>query len=92
MERALVLAARAAEVGEVPVGALVVAGGEVIGEGWNQPIMSNDPTAHAEIVALRAAALRLGNYRLEAATLYATLEPCSMCIGAVLNARAARVV
>ena len=92
MERALGLAARAAEVGEVPVGALVVAGGEVIGEGWNQPIMSNDPTAHAEIVALRAAALRLGNYRLEAATLYATLEPCSMCIGAVLNARAARVV
>jgi tRNA(adenine34) deaminase len=70
----------------------VVAGGEIRGEGWNQPIAMNDPTAHAEIVALRAAGTRLGNYRLEAATLYVTLEPCAMCIGAAMNARIARVV
>jgi tRNA(adenine34) deaminase len=92
MLRALELAARAEELGEVPVGALVVAGDEVVGEGWNQPIASHDPTAHAEIVALRAAGSRMSNYRLEAATLYVTLEPCPMCIGAVLNARIARVV
>jgi tRNA(adenine34) deaminase len=92
MARALELALHAARQGEVPVGALVVADGTVLGEGWNQPIANHDPTAHAEIVALRAAALRLGNYRLDAATLYVTLEPCSMCIGAVLNARIARVV
>jgi tRNA(adenine34) deaminase len=92
MRRALGLAERAAEEGEVPVGALLVLNNEVIGEGWNRPIAGNDPTAHAEILALRAAALALGNYRLETATLYATLEPCAMCIGAVLNARVARLV
>jgi tRNA(adenine34) deaminase len=92
MRRALLLAQRAADEGEVPVGALLVVGGEVVGEGWNQPIASNDPTAHAEIIALRAGAAALGNYRLGAATLYATLEPCAMCMGAVLNARVARVV
>lgn len=92
MHRALLLARRAADQGEVPVGALVVHGGQVIGEGWNRPIADRDPTAHAEIVAIRAAAAHLGNYRLADATLYATLEPCAMCIGAALNARIARVV
>ena len=92
MRRALLLAQRAADEGEVPVGALLVFGSEVIGEGWNRPIASNDPTAHAEIIALRAGAAALGNYRLGTATLYATLEPCAMCMGAVLNARVARVV
>src|ERR1700691_2040541 len=92
MRRALLLAQRAAEEGEVPVGALLVLDNEIIGEGWNQPIASHDPTAHAEIIALRAAASALGNYRLGSATLYATLEPCVMCMGAVLNARVARVV
>jgi tRNA(adenine34) deaminase len=92
MQRALVLANRAAQEGEVPVGALLVLGAEVLGEGWNCPIGSHDPTAHAEIVALRAAALRRRNYRLGDATLFVTLEPCAMCIGAVLNARVSRVV
>ena len=92
MQRALLLAQRAAEGCEVPVGALLVLDDEVIGEGWNQPIASHDPTAHAEIVALRAGALARQNYRLGAATLYATLEPCVMCMGAVLNARISRVV
>lgn len=92
MRRALELARRANEQGEVPVGAVVTQGGVVIGEGWNRPMRDHDPTAHAEIVALRAAALLQGNYRLESATLYVTLEPCAMCIGAVLNARVARVV
>ena len=92
MQRALLLAQRAADEGEVPVGALLVLDNEVIGEGWNQPIASHDPTAHAEIVALRAGAVALQNYRLGAATLYATLEPCVMCMGAVLNARISRVV
>jgi len=92
MRRALLLAQRAAEEGEVPVGALLVLNDEIIGEGWNRPIASHDPTAHAEIIALRAGALALGNYRLGSATLYATLEPCVMCIGAVLNARIARLV
>jgi tRNA(adenine34) deaminase len=92
MRRALLLAQRAAEEGEVPVGALLVLDNEVIGEGWNRPIASRDPTAHAEIVALRAGASALGNYRLGGATLYATLEPCVMCMGAVLNARVTRVV
>ena len=92
MRLALELARRAARDGEVPVGALLVLDGEVIGEGWNQPIAGHDPTAHAEIVALRAGAQRLGNYRLEGTTLYATLEPCVMCMGAVLNARVPRVV
>jgi len=92
MRRALGLAQRAAEDGEVPVGALLVLGAEVIGEGWNRPIASHDPTAHAEIAALRDGAQRLRNYRLERTTLYVTLEPCAMCIGAVLNARVPRVV
>jgi tRNA(adenine34) deaminase len=92
MGRALILARRAAEDGEVPVGAVLVLANEVIGEGWNQPIGLGDPTAHAEIVALRAAAQRRRNYRLAATTLYSTLEPCSMCVGAVLNARVSRVV
>ncbi len=92
MRRALDLARRAEAENEVPVGALMVLGGEVIGEGWNRPIASHDPTAHAEIVALRAAALQRENYRLGSATLFVTLEPCAMCVGAALNARVARVV
>jgi len=92
MRRALELARHAAQNGEVPVGALLVLDGEVIGEGWNQPIGAHDPTAHAEIVALRAGAQRLHNYRLSKTTLYVTLEPCAMCIGAALNARVSRVV
>jgi tRNA(adenine34) deaminase len=92
MRRALALAARAADRGEVPVGALVVMGDEVIGEGWNQPIAGRDPTAHAEIVALRAAAREADNYRLAGAALYVTLEPCAMCMGAIFQARLARVV
>lgn len=92
MRRALELAARAEAGGEVPVGALVVLNGEIIGQGWNQPIGSHDPTAHAEIVALRAAAAKLGNYRLTGSTLYVTLEPCPMCAGAIVHARILRVV
>src|SRR6202046_3017801 len=92
MRLALDLAQRAALAQEVPVGALLVLDDEVIGEGWNRPIADQDPTAHAEIVALRAAARRLRNYRLGGTTLYATLEPCAMCMGAVLNARISRVV
>ncbi|MHB1141012.1 MAG: tRNA adenosine(34) deaminase TadA [Sulfuricaulis sp.] len=92
MRRALDLARHAEQAGEVPVGALVVLNDEVIGEGWNQPIVSHDPTAHAEIVALRAAATRLKNYRLTDTTLYVTLEPCAMCAGAIVQARVARVV
>ena len=92
MQQALKLAQRASLEGEVPVGAILVLGGDVIGEGWNQPIGSHDPSAHAEIVALRAGAQRRRNYRLEETTLYATLEPCAMCMGAVLQARVARVV
>lgn len=92
MRRALELARRAQESGEVPVGALVVHAGAVIGEGWNRPIADRDPTAHAEIVALRAAAVQSDNYRLAGATLYVTLEPCAMCLGAVINARVPRVV
>ncbi len=91
MRRALELARHAGDAGEVPVGALVVLNGEVIGEGWNQPIVSHDPTAHAEIVALRAAAQRVKNYRLPGAFLYVTLEPCAMCAGAIVQARIARV-
>lgn len=82
--------ARAAN--EVPVGAVVVRAGEVIGAGWNQPISTLDPTAHAEIVALRKAAKRLGNYRLNGCTLYVTVEPCAMCTGAIFHARISRVV
>lgn len=92
MRRALELAQRAALDGEVPVGALLVLDGEAIAEGWNRPIGSHDPTAHAEIVALRDGAQRMGNYRLSNTTLYVTLEPCAMCMGAVLNARVSRVV
>lgn len=92
MRCALALAHRALEVDEVPVGAVLVLGNEVIGEGWNCPIATHDPTAHAEIIALRAAALREKNYRLARTTLYVTLEPCAMCIGAALSARVARVV
>lgn len=92
MRRALDLAQRAALHNEVPVGAVLVMDEEVIGEGWNRPIVNHDPTAHAEIVALRAGAQRLRNYRLGGTTLYATLEPCAMCMGAALNARVSRVV
>jgi tRNA(adenine34) deaminase len=92
MAQALALAGEAAAAGEVPVGAVVVRDGEVIGRGYNQPIGSHDPTAHAEIVALREAAARLGNYRLPGCELFVTLEPCSMCVGAMVHARLARVV
>jgi tRNA(adenine34) deaminase len=92
MLHALDLARRAEQGNEVPVGAVVVMDEAVVGEGWNQPIASHDPTAHAEIVALRAAAAQVNNYRLAAASLYVTLEPCAMCIGAALNARVSRVV
>ncbi len=92
MDEALALAAVAAARGEVPVGALVVRDGAVLGRGGNAPIASNDPTAHAEIAALRDAARAVGNYRLVGATLYSTLEPCPMCAGAILHARIARVV
>jgi tRNA(adenine34) deaminase len=92
MRRALELARRAQNEGEVPVGALVVLGERIVGEGWNRPIAARDPTAHAEIQALRAAAAAEGNYRLTGATLYVTLEPCDMCVGAMFHARVARVV
>jgi tRNA(adenine34) deaminase len=91
MRRALELARRAQEEGEVPVGAVVVLENEVVGEGWNRPISASDPTAHAEIQAMRAAALSQKNYRLSGATLYVTLEPCDMCVGAMFHARIARV-
>ena len=92
MRLALELAALARDEGEVPIGAVVVKDGAVVGRGSNRPIRSCDPTAHAEIVALRAAAERLGNYRLPGCTLYVTLEPCVMCSGAMMHARLARVV
>jgi len=92
MREALELAATAREAGEVPVGAVVVADGRVIGRGWNQPIASKDPTAHAEIVALRAAARETGNYRLAGSTLYCTIEPCLMCVGALVHARVGTLV
>lgn len=92
MRSALELAGMAGAAGEVPVGAVVVCEGEVIGRGYNRPIMGADPTAHAEIVALREAATRLGNYRLPGCSLYVTLEPCVMCAGAMMHARLARVV
>ncbi len=92
MEHALRLAHRAASEGEVPVGAVLVRDGAVIGEGWNRPIGAHDPTAHAEIQALRAAAAQVGNYRLPDSTLYVTLEPCPMCAGAMVHARVRRVV
>jgi tRNA(adenine34) deaminase len=92
MREALGLAARAAELGEVPVGAVVVKDGRVIGRGYNCPISTADPTAHAEIVALREAAAALANYRLPGCELYVTLEPCAMCVGAMVHARIARIV
>ena len=92
MREALGLAAAAGAAGEVPVGAVVVKEGRVVGRGYNRPITSNDPTAHAEIVALREAAAALGNYRLPGCELYVTLEPCAMCVGALVHARLARVV
>ncbi len=92
MQRALELAQHASDEGEVPVGAVLVRDDEVIGEGWNRPIVSHDPTAHAEISALRAAAQHIGNYRLLNTTLYVTLEPCVMCTGALIHARVKRLV
>ncbi|MBA3580841.1 MAG: tRNA adenosine(34) deaminase TadA [Gammaproteobacteria bacterium] len=92
MQHALQLAQRAADAGEVPVGAVLVKDNEIISEGWNQPIAGHDPTAHAEIMVLRAAAQRLNNYRLNDCTLYVTLEPCAMCVGAMIHARIARLV
>jgi tRNA(adenine34) deaminase len=92
MAAALEEAVRAAEAGEVPIGAVVALDGEIVGRGFNQPIAASDPTAHAEIVALRAAARRLGNYRLPGAVLCVTIEPCLMCVGALLHARIARLV
>jgi len=92
MQRALELARRAEEEGEVPVGALVVLDNEVVGEGWNRPIQSKDPSSHAEINAMRAAGLRLDNYRLPGTELYVSLEPCVMCAGAMVQARVARVI
>jgi tRNA(adenine34) deaminase len=92
MRRALGLARRAQEEGEVPVGAVVVLEERVIGEGWNRPISASDPSAHAEIQAMRAAASARKNYRLIGATLYVTLEPCAMCVGAMFHARIRRVV
>ncbi len=92
MRLALQLARRAEGAGEVPVGAVVVQDGAVIGKGWNRPLVSNDPTSHAEIEALRAAALHLQNYRLPGTTLYVTVEPCAMCAGAIVVARIERLV
>ena len=92
MRRALELARLARDRGEVPVGAVVVLDEQVIGQGFNQPVSSNDPTAHAEIVALRDAASRMTNYRLPGARLYVTIEPCQMCVGAMVHARIAKVI
>jgi tRNA(adenine34) deaminase len=92
MQTALVLAGRAATSGEVPVGAVLVQGESLLAEGCNQPIAAHDPTAHAEVMALRAASQSLGNYRLADTTLYVTLEPCLMCVGAMVHARVARLV
>lgn len=92
MRHALALADHAEREGEVPIGAVMVYQDEIIGEGWNRPILTHDPSAHAEIIALRAAGARIGNYRLCDATLYVTLEPCAMCAGAMLLARIARLV
>jgi len=92
MRAALDEARQALDAGEVPVGAVVVLDGEIVGRGFNQPISANDPTAHAEVVALRAAARSLGNYRLVGATLYVTIEPCLMCVGAMVHARVGTLV
>jgi tRNA(adenine34) deaminase len=92
MSRAFELAQAAQVAGEVPVGAVVVKDGVIVGEGWNRPISTQDPTAHAEIIALRAAAQQVGSYRLLDTTLYVTLEPCAMCAGAMVHARVKRLV
>ena len=92
MSEALMLARSGAEQDEVPVGAVVVVDGQIVGRGFNQPIGKHDPTAHAEVMALRDAAAQLGNYRLPGATLYVTVEPCAMCAGAIQHARIGRVV
>lgn len=92
MEEALRQAARAEAAGEVPVGAVIVRNGEIVGRGWNQVIAANDPSAHAETVAIRDAATRLGNYRLTGCDLYVTLEPCAMCAGMMTHARIARLI
>lgn len=92
MRHALSLAVQGARAGEVPVGAVVVRDGTLLGEGFNRPISEHDPSAHAEMVAMRAAARAVGNYRLGGATLYVTMEPCAMCAGAIVHARIARVV
>jgi tRNA(adenine34) deaminase len=92
MHHALRLAERARDAGEVPVGAVVVKDGQLIAEGWNRPIVDHDPSAHAEMVALRAAAGAVGNYRILDTTLYVTLEPCVMCAGAIVHARVSRLV
>jgi tRNA(adenine34) deaminase len=92
MRRAIELAREAQAAGEVPVGALIVRDGEIVAEGFNRPISTHDPTAHAEMVALRAAAARIDNYRLLGTTLYVTLEPCAMCAGAMVHARVERLV
>ena len=92
MGAALELAREARERGEVPVGAVLVIDGEIMGRGFNQPVSRNDPTAHAEIVALRQAGREAGNYRLPGSTMYVTIEPCQMCVGAMVHARVARVV
>ncbi len=92
MQRALELARKAEAAGEVPVGAVLVKDDQVIAEGWNQPIISHDATSHAEIMAMREAGIKLSNYRLIDTTMYVTLEPCSMCVGAMIQARVAKVV
>jgi tRNA(adenine34) deaminase len=92
MREALVLATSAEEADEVPVGAVVVLNGQVIGRGYNSPVRRNDPTAHAEIIAIREAAMRAGNYRLAGASLYVTMEPCVMCAGAIVHARIEKLV
>ena len=92
MRVALELARRGRDAGEVPVGAVLVLGGAIIGQGSNEPIGAHDPTAHAEMTAIRQAAQRIGNYRLTGGTLYVTIEPCMMCVGAMVHARIARLV
>jgi tRNA(adenine34) deaminase len=92
MLRAIELARKAESLGEVPVGCVIVRDDQIIGEGYNQPISTHDPTAHAEIVAMRDAAKNIGNYRLPDTTLYITIEPCTMCVGAIMHARVAHVV
>lgn len=92
MSRAIKLARQAEAAGEVPVGAVIVKDGVVVGEGWNRPISTSDPSAHAEMIAMRTAAQALGNYRLLDTTLYVTLEPCAMCAGAMVHARVKRLV